>query len=140
MIEWYDIGTVPVTAHIQDYNHNPEHPLTPTEVRERAVLSKTKLGAAVWRKSPFVGIMLGITERTWKENQLESIELSFIKPEKGAGDVTITAKSSGDKWPDMFIITTKSYDENILTWCRQLLKTLEKVEINTIETDNGMDA
>ena len=136
---WTEIPAPPTGVHVHDDTDGPRHELTPQTIRNKRG-PDLRLDAVAWRQDPLCGVIVGITERTWQTNDVDGFILSFSRPAKGGGRVSISIEANGIAWPRQFITSSKSFSEEQLTWSRTLLNTLKELGFKTQEKDEGYDA
>ena len=132
---WIPIATPPAELHIFDNVGGIRHPFTPTSIRN----SKVSVESGVWRDEPYVGIILGGTERAWRCDELRAIELFYMMPAKGSGHVAIIVSAENMERHRQSITSSNHFGKDLLEWSRQVLHAFDRAGITIKENNEGFD-
>ena len=83
------------------------------------------------------GFRAGIDELAWPLASIGGFELSFSRPAKGAGDISLWAQLSESE----LVLSSDRFTSELLDWFRQIAAGLSKMfPERVIESDHGYDA
>ena len=141
-IEWHWQSRLPPSAKLHYVAPEGRHPLTPTEIREQYVREDTDLSLVIWQSAGIgrFGFRAGIDELTWDLQQVDAIELSFCRPAKGAGDISLYVHERHAASSEL-ALSSDRFEPALLDWFRSILAVLMEMFPDKVrERDDGYDA
>jgi hypothetical protein len=136
---WHRHSPLPVSVRLQYTAPDGQHPLTPAEVRQRYTSEITDSALVIWQHLPTqrFGFRAGIDELTWPLDQISGFELSFCRPAKGSGDVSLWARRSQLE----LVLSSDRFTPELRDWFRPIAATLAEMFPDKVtERDCGYDA
>jgi hypothetical protein len=118
------------------------HSLTPVAVRERYVREVTDASLVVWRSAAAgrFGFRAGIDELAWDVSKMGSIELTFCRPAKGAGEILLYVHEQPAARLEL-ALSSNRFEPGLLDWFRPVLTILNLMFPQRVtERDHGYDA
>ena len=139
-LDWIVFTPLPVSVRLNYSDPTGCHALTPSAVRERYRKQVTTSALVVWKdeRNGVCGLQAGIDEVAWRLAAIKGIELHFQRPAKGSGCVVLRVRLANR--PADYAIGASQFDEELLTWFRQLgLLLSEAIPCPSQELDEGYD-
>ena len=130
--------TSPSTLRLNYPPDRPRHPLTPQSVREWYAAHCSPLRFLAWREEDKIGFKLGVDELCWREEEVRSWHLQWVRPAKGWGSVELHVEL-GDALP-AWVLRTEPFSDIGLLWSQQLGTWLEGCGFSVTRSDYGADS
>jgi|SRR5688572_15468482 len=141
-IEWHRHLRLPTSVKLHYVAPDGRHPLTPEAIRQRYVSEVTDSSLVVWRSPALArfGFRAGIDELAWDLPRVNSIELTFCRPAKGAGSVLLYVHEQRACGIEL-ALSSDRFEPALLDWFRPILLLLTGMFPQRVtERDDGYDA
>jgi len=138
-ITWHRYSRLPMSVRLHYISPDGQHPLTPSEVRQRYKSEVTDSSLVLWQHPPTqsFGFRAGIDELAWQLASIGSFELSFSRPAKGGGDVVLWVQLGKSE----LVLSSDRFTPELLDWFRPVAAGLTEIfPGRVLERDNGYDA